>query len=303
MRSELGDVVEARFEERRDDLDISAAGSILLVEDDVDYAAAVEGMLAPLKGSGYSLVRVRTLEEARHVLTARDVACVIADLALPDARGVDVVDSLHDLSPEVAIIVLTAMEEEETAMEALQMGAQDYITKTSADARLLEKAVKYSIERKRLQSELAHQAVHDPLTGLPNRTLFLDRLEMALARLDRYRRAIAVIFFDIDNFKLINDSLGHDIGDQMLTLVGERLASLMRGGDTVARLGGDEFCLLCESVPDDDRARAIGMRIETAFKQPLIVAGREFYVTGSVGVACTNDPATDPKSILADADA
>jgi diguanylate cyclase (GGDEF)-like protein len=114
---------------------------------------------------------------------------------------------------------------------------------------------------------------------------------------------MAVIFFDIDNFKVINDSLGHDVGDQLLVHVAERLSSLMRGGDTVARLGGDEFCLLCENVPNEERARAIGRRIEGAFQTPVVIATREIYVTGSIGVACTDDPMASPREILGDADA
>jgi diguanylate cyclase (GGDEF)-like protein len=195
------------------------------------------------------------------------------------------------------------VDEEELAMESMRLGAQDYVPKASVNGELLERAIRYSVERKRLQSELAHQAVHDPLTGLPNRMLFIDRLEMAIARLNRYRRALAVIFFDVDNFKVINDSLGHDVGDQLLVQVAARLSSLMRGGDTVARLGGDEFCLLCEDVPDEDRARVIGRRIETALQAPFLIAGREIYVTGSTGVTCTDDPLASPRAILGDADA
>jgi len=259
-------------------------------------------MLAPLSAAGYELIHATSLEQGCSALKTRNVACVVADLALPDANGAAVVHSLQEYSPDAAIVVLSASDEEPTAIQALKFGAQDYITKDTVDARLLERSIRHSIERKRLQSELAHQAVHDPLTGLPNRMLFIDRLEMAIARLDREGRALAVIFFDVDNFKVINDSLGHDVGDQLLTLVAGRLSSLMRGGDTVSRLGGDEFCLLCENVQDEERARGIGSRIEKALQAPFQIAGREIYVTGSIGVAYTDDPSASSKAILGDAD-
>src|SRR5439155_22609636 len=96
--------------------------------------------------------------------------------------------------------------------------------------------------------ELAHQALHDALTGLPNRTLFLDRLETALARSQRSAAAVAVLFLDVDRFKVINDSLGHDAGDRVLKDLSQRLQNVLRPGDTVARFGGDEFTILCDDI-------------------------------------------------------
>ena len=110
-------------------------------------------------------------------------------------------------------------------------------------------------ERKAFEAQLAHQAAfHDPVTGLPNRALFRDRVEQALARQHRHDQALAVLFIDLDDFKTINDSLGHAAGDELLTEVGRRLAACVRGGDTAARLGGDEFAILLEDVDDEVRA-------------------------------------------------
>ena len=103
-------------------------------------------------------------------------------------------------------------------------------------------------ERRRLRESLAYAAIHDPLTGLPNRELFMDRLEVALRRATRARHDAAVIFLDLDRFKLINDSLGHEVGDQVLVAVADRLSTAMRASDTLARFGGDEFTVLCEEV-------------------------------------------------------
>src|SRR5207253_8495121 len=108
------------------------------------------------------------------------------------------------------------------------------------------------IERKRAQERLAHQALHDPLTELPNRALFLDRLALALARLRRRPSHLAVLFADVDRFKVVNDSLGHDAGDRLLVALARRLRDVLRPGDTLARFGSDEFAVLCEAVEPGD---------------------------------------------------
>ncbi|MFL6186821.1 MAG: PAS domain S-box protein, partial [Actinomycetes bacterium] len=114
-----------------------------------------------------------------------------------------------------------------------------------------------AIERSHAQAQLAHQAAHDALTGLPNRVFFLDRIALALARTQRSRSSVAVLFLDLDRFKFINDSLGHDAGDRLLVALGKRLQEVIRPGDTVARVGGDEFTIRCEGIADEAHALAL----------------------------------------------
>jgi diguanylate cyclase (GGDEF)-like protein/PAS domain S-box-containing protein len=157
-------------------------------------------------------------------------------------------------------------------------------------------------DRKRAEAELAHQALHDPLTGLPNRVLFFDRLGQALARLTRRRTAVAVLFLDIDRFKLVNDSFGHGLGDTVIARLAARLRELLRPEDTLARLGGDEFTILCES--DDPGAPvAIAERVVAALGEPFDVAGQAVFLSASIGIAHTRDPAAEPDRLLAEADA
>jgi len=157
-------------------------------------------------------------------------------------------------------------------------------------------------ERKRVERELAHHALHDPLTGLPNRVLFMDRLEHALRQAERRTTRAAVIFADLDNFKVINDSLGHSAGDELLIAVANRLAEVLRPADTVSRFGGDEFTILCQDLSSDDDLGAITERISSQMAAPFDVQGREVFLTLSLGIAANGDGEA-AEELLRDADA
>jgi diguanylate cyclase (GGDEF)-like protein len=139
-------------------------------------------------------------------------------------------------------------------------------------------------ERKLEQDRLAHEAWHDSLTDLPNRTLFLDRLQHALARIERHGGRLAVLFMDLDDFKIINDSLGHEAGDRLIVSVGERLSSHLREEDTVARLAGDEFAVVLEGSARDEAVR-FAERIAQVLREPFVLDGREVFVRASIGIA------------------
>jgi diguanylate cyclase (GGDEF)-like protein len=140
-------------------------------------------------------------------------------------------------------------------------------------------------ERERLTAELAHHAFHDALTGLANQGLFRDRVEHALTRADRHGARLAVLFVDLDNFKTVNDSLGHRAGDEVLVAVAGLLQGCLRGTDTAARLGGDEFAVLMEDVGGDGDALEVARRLIEALGEPVLAAGREVFVGASVGIA------------------
>ncbi|HWL35767.1 MAG TPA: EAL domain-containing protein [Frankiaceae bacterium] len=158
-------------------------------------------------------------------------------------------------------------------------------------------------ERVDYQTRLAHEVLHDRLTGLPNRVLFVDRLTQSLARTARRESLVAVLFVDIDRFKLVNDSLGHDAGDRLLLEVSGRLQGVLRQGDTAARFGGDEFTLLCEEVVDDAQATAIAQRVLSVLSVPFVLDGSPVHVTASVGIAVSDGSDPRPEDMLRDADA
>jgi diguanylate cyclase (GGDEF)-like protein len=156
--------------------------------------------------------------------------------------------------------------------------------------------------RDRAEKELIRRALHDHLTGLANRTLFIDRLKQALARSARSPGTIAVAFLDLDRFKLINDTLGHEAGDRVLRQMTERLLGVVREVDTPARFGGDEFVILFEDLRNMDEATAIGERLLQAIAEPMVLDTGEVVVTTSIGIAVAQDPDESPEGLVRAAD-
>jgi len=152
------------------------------------------------------------------------------------------------------------------------------------------------------EQALTFQSLHDSVTGLVNRVALRDRLSQALTALERRPGRIALLFIDLDNFKEINDSFGHDIGDKVLCEVGRRLTSVSRRADTVARLGGDEFVMICTDLHDDDDPRLLGDRAIRAVAHPFVEGDLDLTVTASAGIVLTDDPNADPGQLLQDAD-
>ncbi len=149
---------------------------------------------------------------------------------------------------------------------------------------------------------LERQALHDPLTNLPNRLLLMDRARQALARLHRSHGVVALLFIDLDKFKAVNDNLGHEVGDRLLLAVSERLAELMRDSDTVARLGGDEFVILAEDIESDGEAVALAERVLDALERPFPLGSAEVGILASVGISVSRHADTDPEAMLREAD-
>ncbi|MBA2575634.1 MAG: EAL domain-containing protein [Euzebyaceae bacterium] len=170
------------------------------------------------------------------------------------------------------------------------------------DATLLVQVVDIS-DRKNAEAQLSHQALHDPLTDLANRRLLTHHLQGALARAQRTGDHVAVLFCDLDHFKVVNDSLGHEAGDALLRAVAQRLRAHARDSETVARFGGDEFVLVCEGVGEADAVTGVAARLGEALAAPFLLDGVEVVVRASIGVAVARPGATDPGALLRDADA
>ncbi|MGA9349291.1 MAG: diguanylate cyclase [Anaerolineae bacterium] len=157
-------------------------------------------------------------------------------------------------------------------------------------------------ERKRTEEQLAYMATHDPLTGLPNRMLFNDRLTVALAHAQRNWQKLAVMLLDLDHFKDVNDTLGHSVGDKLLQAVGERLTSLLRKSDTIARMGGDEFMLILPKIARVEDTARVAQKVLESFRGPFVFDGHEVHITTSIGIAIYPNDGEDADTLMRDAD-
>jgi diguanylate cyclase (GGDEF)-like protein/PAS domain S-box-containing protein len=230
--------------------------------------------------------------------------------ALGFSPGELVGQRVHDIYPEGSPPLQMAQralagEELTATMEIGKVVLDSHLSPVRNDRGEVVGALGVSVdvtERKHAEERLSHMALHDDLTGLPNRSLFIDRLGHALARGRRESTRSAVLFIDLDRFKRINDSLGHRAGDQILLETADRIAGALRADDTVARLGGDEFTVLCEGIATDDEALAIADKVFEELGHLYEVDDGELYITASIGVALSDDE-TSPEQLLQDADA
>jgi diguanylate cyclase (GGDEF)-like protein len=280
----------------------SSASRVLLVEDNGREATLMREMLRSTWTGGLVITHVESLGDATQELLDHGSSCVLLDLTLPDGDGLLVLEHVRTAAPDAPVVVLAEQQDEGIALQAVQRGAQDYLVKSEINPALLRRSVKLAIERKRSEVQLAHQALHDPLTGLPNRALFLDRLGVALDRVRRTSASVAVLFLDVDNFKEINDSLGHAAGDELLIGLAHRLRAMLRPMDTVARFAGDEFTFLFEDLESEREVVLIAERISRAASVPLMLEGREASITVSIGIAMVGDPTATPETMIREAD-
>jgi diguanylate cyclase len=295
LRSPVG---EARLSTRSR----ARAIRIALIEDSPEYALLVRHLLVEELGDSVLVDHRGSISDAKAALVEEDLGCILLDLSLPDATGLEGLKAVRARAPQVPIVVLSGEENEDVAVQAVHEGAQDYLVKRHADGHLLVRAIRFAVERKGVELEVARHATHDSLTGLPNRTLFLERLGLTLSRVERRARACAVLFLDLDGFKTVNDSLGHDVGDRLLVETGDRLRALVRPSDTVARFGGDEFMVLCDDVASEADAVAVAERIAARLAEPFEIDGRDLEVGASIGIAVAADRARPPEAVVRDAD-
>ncbi len=275
---------------------------VLLIADDARSALVIAEGLRMQWREGLVIAHSERLVDATQELLTHGATCVVLDVSLRDVDPLAAIQQLSTADPDVAIIALAERFDADQAIGAIAHGAQDYLLKPDLYPALLARAIRYAVERKRGQVRLVRQALHDPLTGLPNRALFLDRLGVALDRSRRTNASVAVLFLDVDSFKEINDSLGHGAGDRLLAGLAERLGTMLRPMDTIARFGGDEFTLLFEDLASEREVLLIADRISRAASAPIALEGTSASVTVSTGISIVTDPASAPEAVIREAD-
>ncbi|MGC1454249.1 MAG: diguanylate cyclase [Nitrospirota bacterium] len=399
---------------------------VLAIEDSTDDADLVRIMLNRVQDSVFTVVNAQRLAEGLQCLREQAFDVVLLDLGLPDSEGMSAVREVRKVCPEVPLIVLSGLDDEEFALKTLQMDVQDYLIKGQIDGNLLVRSIRYARERKRvvmelqasesrfrslsessiigiayfdvngritdandtflsmigysrdeleknlvrwdrllppkwlpymrkvaqeftttgriapyeteylgkdgskfwglfgaarmegkadgiafvvditgrkkLEEEIRHMANHDFLTGLPNRRLFRELLRYGLEEAYRNRKKMALLFLDLDRFKGVNDTLGHEAGDELLKAVAERLKSTLRKADAVARIGGDEFSILLAGIESQEDIAEIVRKILVSLRDTCVIAGREFHITTSIGISIYPDDSDDINTLFRYAD-
>lgn len=257
---------------------------LLLIEDNLADQRLLEDMLVGDCPGKFDLVFAQTISLGLELLDKNKFDVVLTDLSLPDGFGLDNIHEIQKIAPDIPVVVLTGEERDELSMQVVQAGAQDYLIKGQGDGNLISRSIRYAMERKRNERGLTLLAQYDSLTGLANRMLFRERLSRAIIRAGRQSSMVALLFIDLDRFKNVNDTLGHDGGDQLLKVVADRLTACMRKGDTVARLGGDEFTVIFEDIEKAEDVIPIVHKMNNAMQEPVDLLGHEVFVTSSIGI-------------------
>lgn len=257
---------------------------VLLVEDNDVDAELTQDLLSEWSMEEFQITRAKTLAEGFSFLSLERFDAVLLDLSLPDTFGLPTVRQVHAMNPTVPVVVLSGVTDQSLALQAVQQGAQDYLVKGQGHPELLARAIRYAIERKRAEEHLTYLAQYDHLTGLVNRSLFRDRLVQAMARSKRLHQLIGLMLLDLDRFKTVNDTFGHDMGDELLKAVTERLKVCVREVDTVARMGGDEFTIILEGVSSEQNILVVAKRITESIAAPFELKGHHISVGISIGI-------------------
>ncbi len=275
---------------------------ILFVEDDDDYVAFLRILadnLFPDSASDHA----KTAMDAVKLLSGEPYDLCFLDYDLGETTGLDVLRNVDTVGLKTAFVLLTAHEQRAVALEALQLGALDYLGKDGLTPFEFERCATYALYRRRKEIDLTRIALRDPLTGLGNRMLFFEQARLLAAQARRDKTGFCLIYIDIDGFKPVNDTLGHHIGDRLLEEIGKRINNRVRGSDVVARLGGDEFAIILSRIEGLDDARPVVEQLTLALCRSYEIDDKFIKIGASAGVAIFPDDADNIEDLVQLADA
>jgi diguanylate cyclase (GGDEF)-like protein len=280
--------------------DLQQQAVILVVDDDPSIRLVIRHSM---ERSGYQVVEASNGLEAVHAVIRQVPDLILMDAVMPEMDGFRATKEIKSLDgcAEIPILMATSLDDDDSIAHAFDAGACDYVTKPF-NWSVLKHRVACSLYAADAQRKIQHLAYHDSLTGLPNRMLFMDRIDQAISRAHREQEQFALLFIDIDHFKVINDSMGHAAGDQLLNIISQRLCEMLRKSDTVARLGGDEFTVIIEGLEDAEHVINVTKNILHSLDLPVDVNGQEVHVGGSIGIAVYPQDGENFGSLLKNAD-
>jgi diguanylate cyclase (GGDEF)-like protein len=289
----------------------TVAHRVLLVSDREADAELIRALLESTSAEpAFRFAHMHSLSHAFENLERNEVDVLLVDAGEGGGRELAEASQARVRAPLVPVVLLVDTDDEDLALRAVDVGVRGYLLKSAISPGSLMWSLHHAMRNQRMFVELniarerARQlASYDPLTGLANRTLFHDRLEQAVASARRNRERLAVLFFDLDDFKQINDSLGHLAGDALLRLVGQRIGSCLRKSDTGARLGGDEFAILLTHLETEDDAGRIAEKVLDLLRKPLSDEEGSPSISASIGIALFPRDANDTESLIKKSDA
>ena len=281
---------------------------ILHVEDNAKDALLLKESLRGSLDSTiiFNVSHVSDLASAIDVLRQENYSAVLLDLNLPDGYGIDTLKSFKQHYPEIPIIVMTGDHSEGQGIAALREGAQEYMLKDNMNSAVLRQIIQSSILRKKFENELYRKAHYDDLTGLPNKLSFEDIAQTMLERARRWNRREALLFVDLDKFKAINDTYGHDAGNFVLQETSKRMRSVLRNSDVLARYAGDEFVIYMDSDGnsplEDEHCVLAAQKIVKAVSAPYIYESQKMHIGCSLGIAIYPDAGQTYADLMKTAD-
>ncbi|MGF2686177.1 putative bifunctional diguanylate cyclase/phosphodiesterase [Marinobacter sp. DUT-3] len=276
--------------------------NVVVIEDDNADFIILESLLSASQRFRFQLTHIKNFQEAQQYLTEDSHDIFLLDYFLGADTAIDFLKEASLLHIPQPIVVLTGADSGRIDDEVIDLGAADFIPKNELSTSLLERTIHHAVEHKRAELNLERMAKRDPLTGLGNRLLFEEMLEASLARAERKKGKLAVLFLDLDRFKEINDSLGHPTGDLLLTLIADRIRKVIRNSDFAARIGGDEFTILVDEIHNYEDAVLVANKLLDAISPPTAIRGHELNISASIGIALYPENGKTPIKLMQKAD-
>ncbi len=273
---------------------------VLVVDDDRAMRLAIRQVL---EKEGYRIESATNGSQAIAICKRQMPDVILMDAVMPEVDGFTACKQIRNLpdGKHTPILMITALEDEHSIEHAFSVGATDYVPKP-LNFTVLRGRLHRLLHVSRAEQHIRHLAYNDPLTGLPNRTMFMDRLGELLVQMRGKDELLAILFLDLDRFKMVNDTMGHELGDRLLRAAADRIVHCVRSSDLVARLGGDEFTILLERMTSPKAVASIAEKICNALSQPFSFLGREIYISTSIGISICPQDGRDIGTLMKHAD-